>query len=98
MLGTVETIHFFTHRYYYSHRLCKSAAIICLHAWSALSKQNFCDIQGLCCNIIIGDHPGGHWKTENNRIQLRIPVTGTLEGNEKQFVLAGNLSYRGKFP
>ena len=25
------------------------------------------------------------------------PVTRTLEGNEKQFELAGNSSYRGKF-
>ena len=27
----------------------------------------------------------------------RIPVTRTLKGNEKQFELAGNSSYRGKF-
>ena len=27
----------------------------------------------------------------------RTPVTRTLEGNEKQFELAGNSSYRGKF-
>ena len=56
-------------------------------------KQNFCDIQGLCCNIIIRDHPGGQWEAET-RQKSRILVTGTLEGNEKQFVLVGNLSYQ----
>ena len=33
---------------------------------------------------------------QKTREYSRIPVTGTVEGNEKQFVLVGNLSYQGK--
>lgn len=60
-------------------------------------KENFCDIQAMALlqykYVTIWVVTG----KQKTREYSRIAVTGTLGGNEKQFVLAGNLSYRGKF-
>ena len=49
-------------------------------------------------HFIVLEHQCGHcdlmWKCS---MYSRTPVTQTLKGNKKQFKLAGNSSYRGKF-
>ena len=61
------------------------------------SQRTTLEHQHGCCFIVL-EHHCGHcdlmWKCS---MYSRTPVTQTLKGNKKQFELAGNSSYRGKF-
>ena len=53
--------------------------------------------QGLQFGLLIFyDQLDGSLYTGNSLINSGTPGTRTLKGNEKQFKLVGNLSYRGK--
>ena len=60
---------------------------------SAIKNRTFVTFKGFVAILlyVIIQVVSGKQKT---RQKSRILVTGTLEGNEKQFVLVGNLSYQ----
>ena len=69
-------------------------------SWSPLVRCMYEPKKRIVASIE-NEQKSGYYDTTNTsnfcNFYSRTPVTRTLKGNEKQFELVGNSSYRGKF-